>query len=240
MAALTASEQAAIDAIVAAAGRAYAPAGRAPMHFARGKLRHDPVFRAIVARGLVRDGARLVDLGCGQGVLAAFLRAAREEYERGRWPDGWAAAPRLQSVFGVVLRRRAIHAAHAAFGSAARFEVHDIRNVAIPACDVVAILDVLHYLPTRDQEAVLAKCHAALVPGGILLLRVGDAAAGFRFAITRLSDQAVTLARGSWPRLHCRSLAAWVATLAALGFDVQSAPMSEGTPFANVLLVARR
>ena len=32
---------------------------------------------------------------------------------------------------------------------------------------------------------------------------------------------------------------AWIALLDALGFDVQSVPMSQGTPFANVLLVAR-
>jgi hypothetical protein len=33
-------------------------------------------------------------------------------------------------------------------------------------------------------------------------------------------------------------LAEWKALLERLGFGVQSIPMSEGTPFANVLLVA--
>jgi hypothetical protein len=37
----------------------------------------------------------------------------------------------------------------------------------------------------------------------------------------------------------CRTLAEWVARLQSLGFEVQSQPMSAGTPFANVLLVAR-
>lgn len=237
---MTPSEQAALAAIVDRAGRAYAPAGHTPMHFARGKLRYDPVFRAIVARGLIGDGARLVDLGCGQGVLAAFLRAAREEYEQSAWPERWMAAPRLHSVFGVDLRRPAIRAAQAAFGTSARFEVGDIRATAVPACDVIAILDVLHYLPAPDQEAVLARCRDALAPSGTLLLRVGNAAPGLRFAITRLSDQLITLARGSWPRLHCRPSAEWDAALAQIGFTVHSTPMSEGTPFANVLLVAKR
>ncbi|MDT4880176.1 hypothetical protein FQZ97_1159050 [compost metagenome] len=35
-----------------------------------------------------------------------------------------------------------------------------------------------------------------------------------------------------------RPLAEWIAVLQRLGFRVQSMPMSEGTPFANVLLVA--
>jgi hypothetical protein len=36
-----------------------------------------------------------------------------------------------------------------------------------------------------------------------------------------------------------RTLAAWSAQLQALGFDVRSQPMSAGTPFANVLLIAK-
>ncbi|MDT4880179.1 hypothetical protein FQZ97_1159090 [compost metagenome] len=35
-----------------------------------------------------------------------------------------------------------------------------------------------------------------------------------------------------------RPLTEWTALLQRLGFRVQSIPMSEGTPFANVLLVA--
>jgi SAM-dependent methyltransferase len=232
-------EDRALEAIVAAAGRAYAPAGRTALHFARGKLRHDPVFRAILVRGLVPDGARLVDLGCGQGVLPAFLVAARDCYERGDWPAGWPPAPRLASVLGVDLRRRAIAAARCALGEGAVFEVGDVRDAEIPPCDVVVILDVLHYLPPGDQERVLARCAAALAPGGRLLLRIGDADAGARAAITRLSDQAITLIRGGWPRLYTRGLESWVAAVEHAGLGVETAPMSEGTPFANVLLVAR-
>jgi len=237
---LSAPERAALEAIVAAAGRAYAPAGRTPMHFARGKLRHDPVFRAIVAHSLIPDGARLVDLGCGQGVLPAFLIAARGCYEQGEWPAAWPPPPRLASMLGVDLRRRAIAAARVALGGRATFEVGDVRAAAIPPCDVVVILDVLHYVPVPDQDRVLARCAAALAPGGRLLLRVGDADAGTRAAITRLADRAITLLRGGWPRLYTRGLKAWIAAVERVGFGVEAVPMSAGTPFANVLLVARR
>ena len=36
-----------------------------------------------------------------------------------------------------------------------------------------------------------------------------------------------------------RTLADWIAYLESLGFTVHSQPMSQGTPFANVLLVAK-
>lgn len=236
---MSAPERAALEAIVAAAGSAYAPAGRTPMHYARSKLRHDPVFLAIVARGLIPDRARLVDLGCGQGVLPAFLVAARTCHERGEWPTAWPPPPRLGAVFGVDLRRRAIAAARVALGERATFEVGDVRDAEIPPCDVVVILDVLHYVPVPDQDRVLARCATALAPGGRLLLRVGDADAGVRAVVTRLSDQAITLLRGGWPRLYTRGLKSWIAAVERAGFGVEAASMSAGTPFANVLLVAR-
>ena len=42
------------------------------------------------------------------------------------------------------------------------------------------------------------------------------------------------------PTLHCRPASEWIATLRRLGFSVEAMPMSAGTPFANVLLVAHR
>lgn len=234
------SADTAFDSIVAAAARFYAPAGRGARHFAHGKLRRDPAFAAILAQGLVPDGARLVDLGCGQGVLAALLVAARADYEQGRWPTQWPAPPRLADVLGVDLRDRAIRAARAALGGKARFAVADVRRVELPACDAIVLLDVLHYLPAADQERLLAACARALDPRGVLIARVADAGAGLRFAVTRASDAIVTMARGSgWPRFHCRPLGEWVAAFERAGFRVDAAPMSAGTPFANVMLIAR-
>jgi hypothetical protein len=104
----------------------------------------------------------------------------------------------------------------------------------------VVILDVLHYIAVDEQNQVLARVRAALPPGGLLLLRVGDAAARRGFAISQWVDAVVTRVRGHrvLPQ-YGRTLAAWSAQLQALGFDVRSQPMSAGTPFANVLLIAK-
>jgi hypothetical protein len=37
---------------------------------------------------------------------------------------------------------------------------------------------------------------------------------------------------------HCRSTVQWRAVLRECGFDSEVKPMSHGTPFANVLLIA--
>src|SRR5580698_9496745 len=54
----------------------YRNAGRFAYYFARGKLRADPVYRSILELGLLLGRARVLDLGCGQGLLAAWLQAA--------------------------------------------------------------------------------------------------------------------------------------------------------------------
>jgi hypothetical protein len=101
------------------------------------------------------------------------------------------------------------------------------------------VLDVLHYVDLEAQEGVLRRVRDALQPGGRLLLRIGDADSRRGFAISQWVDRTVTRIRGhrvspTWGR----PLKDWMALLERLGFSAQSIPMSEGTPFANVLLVA--
>ena len=70
-------------------------------------------------------------------------------------------------------------------------------------------------------------------------LRVGDAAGGLRFSYSQWVDKVVMLIRGhSLVTTHCRSVPQWLELLKDCGFDVQAMPMSQGTPFANVLLIA--
>jgi SAM-dependent methyltransferase len=201
----------------------------------------DPVFRHLLSVGLIRPGAHVLDIGCGQGLLASLLRSAGRAAELRRWPDDWAAAPRGSRYTGIEMMPRDVARAQAALGDAGHFLCGDMRRVPFPACDVVVILDVLHYIDIGEQDQVLARVRDALRPGGRLLLRVGDADATRGFVISQWVDRLVTWVRGHRvPPTYGRPLAAWIAQLQALGFCVQPRPMSEGTPFANVLLIADR
>jgi hypothetical protein len=115
----------------------------------------------------------------------------------------------------------------------------DIRHVDYAAADAIVMLDVLHFNEYAAQEAVLTRARAALAPRGLLLLRVGDADGGVRFAMSKAVDRIVALARrGRLIRCWCRPLTEWLALLGRLGFHTRALPMSAGTPFANVLLIA--
>jgi SAM-dependent methyltransferase len=222
-----------------AASEPYRNAGRFAYYFARGKLRTDPVYRAILELGLLRGRTRVLDLGCGQGLLTAWLRAAEHCYARGAWPWGWPPAPRTFSTRGIELMARDVERARRALGSASEVLHADIRSASFGAVDAVVILDVLHYLEPQAQREVLQRVRAALPTRGLLLLRVGDAGAGLRFHYGRWSDALVMLLRGhSMVTQHCRSTLQWRALLKECGFDSEAKPMSRGTPFANVLLIA--
>ena len=233
--------------LINAASAYYRGAGRFAWHFARNKLARDPIYAALLAQDLLAGRGRLLDLGCGQGLLAAWLLAARACHASERadaWPPGWPPPPWLASYLGVDIDAREVARARRAFaldpGAPLRIVHGDIRDVDYGTADAVVILDVLHYIDRSAQERVLARAHAALAPGGLLLLRVGDAAGGPGFALSVAVDRTIVLLRrGRWLPVQCRSLREWQALLAHAGFGARPLGMDHGTPFANALLIGQ-
>ena len=213
----------------------YKVAGHFAYRFALGKLTWDPALAHIVTHGLIPRGSRVLDLGCGPGLLAALIEAARG---RGNsWP---ALPPDSVSYHGIDRHPRDIECANRALAGCAQFLCADIRSAPFEAADVVVLLDVLHYFDRDCQEDVLLRARAALRGGGVLLLRVADESPTLRYRYTIAMDRIGTTLRGHRiDRLHCRPLKAWVRMLEALDFDVTATAMRSGPPFANVLLVAR-
>ncbi|HUQ28997.1 MAG TPA: class I SAM-dependent methyltransferase [Usitatibacter sp.] len=204
----------------------YPARDRYARHFAYGKLTGDPVFEHILASGLIASDARILDLGCGQGLLAALLAAGGRHGE--------------SRYRGIDHSHRDIERARGAAGPNAELIAGDIRQVAFGTADVIVLVDVLHYIEPPEQVDLLRRARAALAPQGTLLMRIADASAGLRFRVTEAIDLAATRLRGhSISRLHSRPLGERRAQLEREGLRVDSLPMSAGTPFANVLLVAR-
>jgi hypothetical protein len=64
------------ESLLEEAVRLYGSAPRFDRHFARAKLRRDPVYLAVLRGGWLPDRGTLLDLGCGRGLLLALLAVA--------------------------------------------------------------------------------------------------------------------------------------------------------------------
>ena len=214
-----------IGELLDAAGRRY---DRAPRHlkwYARMKYGMDPCYREILA--LVQPQDRVVDLGSGLGMLPLAIGLFGE----GRSAIGieWDAAKvaagvrALQGVAGAALCEG------------------DLRSAPIPDCDVVTLVDVLHYFDDVTQRDILRRAAGSLSARGRILIREADPAAQRGASLTRLGERLVT--RLGWNRglgVHFRPIADLSADLEQLGLTVSVRPLAGELHPGNVLIVAAR
>jgi uncharacterized protein (DUF2062 family) len=204
--------------------------------FARARLRTDSLYRTAACAGLLRSGRVLVDIGCRQGLMLAFLIDARRAFRTGTWPPGAAAPPEFERMVGVEVRPRLVRLARLALGSEA--EIVQADAIAFPPepCHTVLMLDVLHKMNAEQQERLLAAMVSALDPGGVVLVREANADAGWRLGMVRAINRLGALALGRWRRrLHFRTMTEWLVCFDRLGLEAEVVPAENRTPLGSVL-----
>jgi SAM-dependent methyltransferase/uncharacterized protein (DUF2062 family) len=197
----------------------YENARPAHRYYVAGKLAFDPVFKLLSE--LPRLG-RVLDLGCGRGQLSLLL------LELGH----------ATHVTGLDSDVAKIEVARAA-GPEADFRVADVARAELPPADSILLIDVLHYLPVQEQDALLLAAARALRPGGLLLVRELDGDPSARSAVTRVFEwfgRKIGLNRGRATAYRPARAVTELLERAGLPCRVQGA--SERTPFGNVLIVA--
>lgn len=203
----------------------YRSAKAADRYYVAAKLATDPVVNAIAALGPL---GVLVDAGCGRGQLALYL-----------WELGHTTA-----VFGFDFDARKVAVARTAAQGLAgvRFETGDVREQPLAAADTILLIDVLHYLPADEQDALLERAGNALRPAGRLVVREVDAAHATRSFWTRGLERVATLIgyNRSAASLHFRSMTELCARLEALGLGCEVEDAGLGGVLTNRLIVARR
>jgi SAM-dependent methyltransferase len=217
----------AFDALRSRAAHRYLQAGRWAHGFARGKMAGDPMYRKVLDLLAGMVPGLVVDVGCGEGYLLALMREA---------------VP-TTPLFGCDHDPKRLAVARRALAGEPALDLveGDARHMPLPAAAAVACLDVLHYLPEPDQDVLLARMASTLEPGGTLLVRDLDARGGWRDGVTRVSEHvARVVGRHRGKGLFFRPAEAAIATLRREGLVVEGSTCADGTPFANVLLVARR
>ncbi|HEX7152695.1 MAG TPA: class I SAM-dependent methyltransferase [Thermoanaerobaculia bacterium] len=192
--------------------------------YTRSKVRHDPVYPAV--RDVLRDvQTPLVDVGCGAGVFAFFLR------ESGFTPP----------ITGIDFHAAKIAMAQriAPAYEGLTFRTGDARREELPAGHSVLILDVLQYVSADDRAGILEKAARAVPPGGVAILRQGIRDASWR---SRVSYAGEVFSRiNGWlkmERIDFPTREQIVAPFAGFAHDIR--PLWGRTPFNNYLFVFRR
>jgi SAM-dependent methyltransferase len=197
-------------------------------HYARIKLRTDPLYPGVV-EALRGCDAPLLDLGCGIGLLAHALRAAGLSMPyRGVDND----APKIA---------RAARAAARAQLREVTFDCVDLSQGPPAHSGSVAILDVLQFVAPQVQDAILDAGVAMLAPGARLVIRTGLDDGSRRARTTRRID-ALSRALGwmnAGPKRY-PDADALRARFDAAGLAAEFTPLHGNTPFNNWRVVAER
>lgn len=197
---------------------------------ARARLLGDPIYPFLIDEKVLGSGARVLDLGCGRGLVGVLM-------------DLFTRASEPRWYLGVDLCDRYVRAARLALGNVSGSSVQavDLRDFDPPAADVIVANDVLRYLPFTAQDALLRRLARALPPGARMFVREKDAAGGWRFRWAAFQDAWKSLVPGH-PRLgvHYRRAGDLRNALLAAGFSVKDRTMVRSASPAWVLLEAVR
>jgi 2-polyprenyl-3-methyl-5-hydroxy-6-metoxy-1,4-benzoquinol methylase len=195
-------------------------------HYVSRKIRSDPAYFTVFEA--VRSSTEpLLDVGCGVGLLAFYLR------ERGF----------ENPIIGLDRDTRKIGAAQRIATGYRQIDLRtqDLRDPLPEFSGVIAILDVLHYLPPADQNNLLSRLAERIAPGAMLVLRDCPRDPGPRYAATFLAEKFAQLI--SWnvsAPLYFPSRESILKHFSPNEFTCDVKPLWGSTPFNNHLFIFRR
>lgn len=126
-------------------------------HYAKWKILLDPLYGAVRDE-LSASDLPVLDIGCGVGLLAFYLRESGLQ----------------MPIYGVDFDAAKIATAQkvaSAYPSAPQFETGDMRRPWPEVYGNVCLLDILQYLTPESREELLTKAAAHVKPGGLLIIR---------------------------------------------------------------------
>jgi 2-polyprenyl-3-methyl-5-hydroxy-6-metoxy-1,4-benzoquinol methylase len=190
------------------------------------KIQSDPAYPAIYQL-LQNSHQPLLDLGCGVGLLAFYLR------ERGY------TAP----IIGLDCDARKIRKAQAIARAYPdlTFHLRDARHALPVVTGNIAMLDLLHYLSPGEQQELLSTVATEMDAETMLVLRDSPRERSLRFWLTFLAEK---FAQGIFwnvgTPLYFASRAEIEGRFDVENFTQKIVPLWGRTPFNNHLFTFRR
>lgn len=160
---------------------------------------------------------RILDLGCGYGLLSALL-ALRSPQRQVLGLDISAERVATSQAAGRALPNLA-------------FVQADVTRVEFGWADGIVMNDLLHHIPHTHQIPLLAKCHQALPPGGVLIIKDVDKSVLWKYIWNYAHD---FLKNRNLP-FYCLDSPILTALLERVGFQVEVCHIDRGYAYPHVL-----
>jgi SAM-dependent methyltransferase len=175
---------------------------------------------------LLTDRGRILDVGCGFGLFAAYFG----QMHPGRRIVGVDPDARRIGLARRVSERLGLRD-HT-------FIVGDVRDAPLEGpFDAAYVLDVMHHLPRDDQRRVLERLAGLLAPGGMLLVKDITTEPRFGLRFTELLDRVMV----GWDEpLAYRHHREWGAMLEGLGFRPRMVRVPDILPYPHVVIAATK
>jgi len=194
--------------------------------YVRGKLRTDPAYRAVLDE-LTGITLPVLDIGCGLGLLAFYLR------ENGFMGD----IVGIDSAAAKIDKANRIAERHYPGIS---FLTKDARQV-FGHRGVVVMLDVLHYLDDTEQQSLLEWIAEGLPAGGKAIIRNAPKDNSLRFFATYAEELFVRFT--GWIRgggINFPTIGEVAGPFERRGYKAFIQPLWGRTPFNSYLFVFTR
>ena len=175
---------------------------------------------------LLTDEGRILDVGCGFGLFAAYFGQTQpNRHILGIDPDA-----RRVNIARRVARELGL--------SNQSFLVGDVRrDLQEQRFDAAYVLDVMHHIPKEHQIRVLEQLRDALVPGGTLLIKDITTEPRYGLLFTEYLDRLMV----GWNEpLAYRHHREWGSILRRLGFKVRMVRVPDILPYPHVVISATK
>lgn len=184
-----------------------------------------------VLKQYLPESGLTLDLGCGYGVISHLVS---KEFPK-------------SSVMGLDMSSRRIEAARQSVrnGNNIEFQIADIRNIEIPSCKAVLIIDILSMIPYWNQKRLLAQCYENLPPGGTVIIKDTCKSPYWKYAYVYVEDKVKTKLGVFGKEVTEHSLHFWDTQefsgfLSDIGFSVTAIPLKSRLPYPGVFYICQK
>ena len=192
-----------------------------------------PVLRYCLASfsgiaSLIPADGRLLDVGCGDGLLVVYLKKIKK---------------RAQFIVGLDIDERKIRIAKQLALPDVEFHHKDMAEMPSNFFDVVTVVHVLYLIPVQLRDQFVRNCIRVLKPGGTLVLAINVDTPRWKYYITFLQEllmvKLLSLTKGETVRFEsldeCRM---WITKAGATVSAIK--PLDRGLPYSHAAVVAQK